>query len=68
MSDREQAGTAARRRRRIRLMLPALFVGVLAGYLVATAVGAEDPREVVVTAAVAAAVASVVLALVDRRR
>jgi uncharacterized membrane protein YgaE (UPF0421/DUF939 family) len=66
MSGSDQALTAARRRRRIRLMLPALFVGVLAGRLVATAVGAEDPWDVAVTAAVAAAVASLVLALVAR--
>ncbi|KZX20165.1 hypothetical protein [Rathayibacter tanaceti] len=68
MSDREQAETAARRRRRIWLMLPIMFVGVLAGRGVAIAVGAEDPWNVVVNAAVSAVVAAAALVLLDRPR
>ncbi|WP_146076727.1 hypothetical protein [Rathayibacter tritici] len=68
MSGSERAGTAAERRRRLWLMLPILFVGVLIGRAVAKAIGAEDPWNVVVTAAVAAVLAVVVLVLVDRPR
>ncbi|AZZ47900.1 hypothetical protein C5C31_02880 [Rathayibacter rathayi] len=68
MSGSEKAGTAAERRRRLWLMVPILFVGVLIGRAVATAVGVEDPWNVVVTAAVAAVLTFVILVLVDTPR